>query len=73
MERGYRVPLVPIFPIVGIALCIYLMTQLPGLTWLRFFIWMAIGLVIYFFYGRKHSRLRRGDVVNPDAELPGPA
>jgi APA family basic amino acid/polyamine antiporter len=73
MERGYRVPLVPIFPIVGIALCIYLMTQLPGLTWLRFFIWMAIGLVIYFFYGRKHSRLRRGDVVAPDAELAGPA
>jgi basic amino acid/polyamine antiporter, APA family len=71
MDRGYRVPLVPIFPIVGIALCIYLMTQLPGLTWLRFFIWMAIGLVIYFLYGRRHSRLRRGQVVNPDAELGG--
>jgi APA family basic amino acid/polyamine antiporter len=73
MERGYRVPLVPIFPLIGIGLCIYLMTELPGVTWLRFFIWMAIGLVIYFFSGRKHSRLRRGDVVAPDAELAGPA
>jgi APA family basic amino acid/polyamine antiporter len=69
MERGYRVPLVPWFPLIGIALCIYLMTELPGITWLRFFIWMAIGLLIYFFYGRSHSRLRRGEVVNPDAEL----
>jgi APA family basic amino acid/polyamine antiporter len=69
MERGYRVPLVPWFPLIGIALCIYLMTELPGITWLRFFIWMAIGLLIYFFYGRSHSRLRQGEVVNPDAEL----
>jgi APA family basic amino acid/polyamine antiporter len=73
MERGYHVPLVPFFPLIGIALCIYLMTELPGITWLRFFIWMAIGFVIYFFYGRSHSRLRRGEVTNPDAELPGPA
>jgi APA family basic amino acid/polyamine antiporter len=71
MERGYRVPLVPIFPIIGIGLCVYLMADLPGITWLRFLIWMAIGLVIYFFYGRSHSRLRRGQVVNPDAELGG--
>jgi APA family basic amino acid/polyamine antiporter len=69
MERGYRVPLVPWFPLIGTALCIYLMTELPGITWLRFFIWMAIGLLIYFFYGRSHSRLRQGEVVNPDAEL----
>jgi len=71
MERGYRVPLVPIFPIVGIGLCVYLMADLPGITWLRFLIWMAIGLVIYFFCGRSPSRLRRGEVVNPDAELGG--
>jgi APA family basic amino acid/polyamine antiporter len=71
MERGYRVPLVPIFPIIGIGLCVYLMADLPGITWLRFLIWMAIGLVIYFFYGRSHSRLRRGEVANPDAELGG--
>jgi APA family basic amino acid/polyamine antiporter len=71
MERGYRVPLVPIFPLIGIGLCIYLMTELPGITWLRFAIWMVVGFFIYFLYGRSHSRLRRGDVVNPEAELPG--
>jgi APA family basic amino acid/polyamine antiporter len=70
MERGYRVPFVPVFPIIGVALCVYLMADLPAITWLRFLIWMVIGLVIYFFYGRSHSRLRQGEVVNPDAELP---
>ena len=51
LERGYRVPFVPVFPIIGAALCIYLMVDLPGATWARFVIWMAIGLVIYFAYG----------------------
>jgi APA family basic amino acid/polyamine antiporter len=58
MERPFRVPLVPVFPIIGIGLIIYLMLQLPGTTWWRFGIWMLIGLVIYFFYGRHHSRLQ---------------
>jgi basic amino acid/polyamine antiporter, APA family len=49
------------------------MADLPGTTWVRFFIWMAIGLAIYVAYGRTHSRLRRGEVANPDAELPGSA
>jgi APA family basic amino acid/polyamine antiporter len=69
LERGYRVPFVPVFPIIGTLLCIYLMTRLPGTTWWRFAIWMAIGVAIYFAYGMRHSRLRRtGEVVNPDAE-----
>jgi basic amino acid/polyamine antiporter, APA family len=63
MERSFRVPLVPLFPIVGGALCIYLMTKLEGVTWLRFFGWLAAGLVIYFIYGRTHSRLQRGDTT----------
>ncbi len=70
MERGYRVPLVPWFPIIGIALCLYLAQDLELETWLRFLGWMALGLLIYFVYGYRHSRLREGDVVNPDAELP---
>ncbi len=70
LERGYRVPFVPVFPIIGTLLCVYLMSTLPGATWARFAIWMAIGFVIYFLYGIRHSRLRQGHVTNPEAELP---
>jgi basic amino acid/polyamine antiporter, APA family len=70
LERGYRVPLVPYFPLIGIALCIYLMTDLEKETWFRFVGWMILGLVIYFLYGYRHSRLRQaGEVVNPEAEM----
>jgi APA family basic amino acid/polyamine antiporter len=61
LERGFRVPLVPFFPLIGMALCVFLMTYLEGLTWLRFGVWMIAGLVIYFAYGRTHSRLQRGE------------
>jgi len=69
LERGFRVPLVPFFPIIGAGLCIYLMLDLPGTTWWRFLIWLAIGVVIYFRYGRKHSRLQQGEVVAGEAEM----
>jgi basic amino acid/polyamine antiporter, APA family len=69
LERGYRVPFVPWFPIIGTVLCVYLMVDLPLATWGRFLLWMAIGLVIYFLYGMRHSRLRQGEVTNPEAEL----
>jgi basic amino acid/polyamine antiporter, APA family len=59
MERGFRVPFVPVFPLIGAALCVYLMTKLPLETWLRFIGWLALGLVIYAVYGYRHSRLRR--------------
>ena len=61
LERGFRVPLVPWFPLIGTALCIYLMTQLEAVTWLRFGGWLLLGVVIYFVYGRTHSRLQRGE------------
>ena len=51
-------PLVPLFPIIGIGLCLYLMFDLPGDTWLRFVVWMALGLVVYLAYSRSHSQLR---------------
>jgi APA family basic amino acid/polyamine antiporter len=60
MDRGFRVPLVPVVPLIGAALCVYLMTKLPFETWLRFIAWLAIGLVIYAVYGYRHSQLRRG-------------
>ena len=56
--RKFRTPWVPVVPILGIASCLYLMYFLPGRTWLRFGIWLAAGLVLYFVYSYKHSRLR---------------
>jgi basic amino acid/polyamine antiporter, APA family len=61
LERGFRVPFVPVFPIIGSLLCIYLMTKLEAETWFRFIGWLVAGLVIYFLYGRTHSRLQRGE------------
>ena len=58
-ERPFRVPLVPLVPILGIASCLLLMFSLPSENWLRLIVWLAIGLLIYFFYGRRHSTLRR--------------
>jgi len=69
LERPFRVPLVPLFPIIGTLLCIYLMTKLSAATWWRFGAWLVVGLVIYAVYGYRHSRLRRGEVINPEAEL----
>ncbi len=58
MPRPYRVPLSPLFPLLGIAFAAYLMYQLPLTTWLRFLIWLAAGMVIYALYGYRNSRLR---------------
>jgi len=58
--RPFRVPMVPVFPLLGVLLCGVLMLSLPIETWIRFFIWLGIGLLIYFFYGARHSKLRRG-------------
>jgi APA family basic amino acid/polyamine antiporter len=55
--RPFRAPLVPLTPIISIVACLYLMLQLPKLTWIRFGVWLALGLLIYAFYGVRHSRL----------------
>ncbi len=57
--RPFRVRFVPLVPILGIASCLLLMFSLPSENWLRLVIWLAIGLTIYFGYGRKHSTLAR--------------
>jgi APA family basic amino acid/polyamine antiporter len=57
LPRPFKAPLVPVVPILGILICGYLMYGLPGDTWLRLIIWMAIGLVIYFTYSIRKSRL----------------
>src|SRR5437016_11205013 len=57
--RPFRTPWVPVLPLVSAAFCVYLMVNLPLLTWVRFGLWMAIGVTIYFLYGVHHSRVRR--------------
>jgi len=57
LPRSFRTPLVPALPILSVLASLWLMLNLPAETWLRFAIWMAIGFVVYFFYGRTHSRL----------------
>ena len=57
--RPFRAPWVPFTPIISILACLYLMFQLPRLTWIRFVIWLLLGMFIYFFYGVRHSRLGR--------------
>jgi APA family basic amino acid/polyamine antiporter len=56
-HRSFRVPFVPLFPLLGVLFCFLLMLSLPVETWYRFVIWLVIGLVIYFFYGYQHSKL----------------
>ena len=56
-KRVFRTPLVPFVPIAGIVVCVYLMRGLPTPTWIRFGIWLVLGLVIYFAYGYRRSRL----------------
>jgi APA family basic amino acid/polyamine antiporter len=55
--RAFKVPMNPLFPLLGVASCAFLMSALPGITWIRFVVWLVIGLVIYFSYGFKHSML----------------
>ncbi|WP_440065158.1 amino acid permease [Streptosporangium sp. OZ121] len=60
LPRGFRTPFFPITPILGVILCLVVMAGLAGVTWLAFGIWMAAGLLAYFLYGYRHSRLNRG-------------
>ncbi len=59
MRRPFRTPMVPLVPILGVGFCTYLMANLPLVTWIRFVVWLLVGLVIYFAYGRFHSRVDR--------------
>src|SRR3954454_18026693 len=65
LPRSFRVPLVPFLPIVSALASFYLMLNLPGETWLRFGVWMVIGIGVYYAYGRRHSRLAKGGSLDP--------
>ena len=70
LPRGFRVPWSPVLPILSAALCVWLMLNLTTLTWVRFLVWLAIGVVIYLLYGRRRSRVA-GEMVS-EVELPSP-
>jgi APA family basic amino acid/polyamine antiporter len=58
-ERPFRVPFAPVTATIAIVSCTFLMFKLPAVTWVRFFVWLGIGAVLYFLYGFRHSKLRR--------------
>jgi APA family basic amino acid/polyamine antiporter len=64
-NRPFRAPWVPVTPLISVAACLYLMLKLPAITWKRFVIWLVIGLVLYFLYGARHSRLRNPERARP--------
>jgi APA family basic amino acid/polyamine antiporter len=67
IERPFRTPMVPLVPMLGILVCGGMMATLPGDTWIRLVVWMAIGLIVYFWYGKSHSRIR-GDLAEPSGD-----
>jgi basic amino acid/polyamine antiporter, APA family len=69
LPRAFRVPGVPWLPIASVLACLWLMLNLPVQTWVRFAVWMVLGMIMYWLYGRRHSRLHAG----PDAAGRPPA
>ena len=59
LPRPFRVPFGPLIPLLGIAFCLYLMASLPAITWLRFGVWLLLGLLVFFTYSRRHSLLEQ--------------
>jgi APA family basic amino acid/polyamine antiporter len=65
LPRPFRTPLVPLVPILSVMASLWLMLNLASTTWIRFGVWMAVGLVVYFLYSRRHSRLAREPSSGP--------
>jgi basic amino acid/polyamine antiporter, APA family len=64
-HRVFRTPFVPWVPLLGIAMCFYLMLGLPLITWIRFGVWLVVGMVLYFTYGFWRSRMRVREEGSP--------
>jgi APA family basic amino acid/polyamine antiporter len=61
LPRAFRCPGVPVVPLAAVAACVFLMINLQWVTWVAFLAWLAIGLVVYFGYSRRHSLLAQGE------------
>jgi APA family basic amino acid/polyamine antiporter len=59
MHRPFKTPLVPLVPILGIISALYLMSRLERITWIVMIAWLLVGLVIYFTYSLKHSKVQK--------------
>lgn len=68
LERGFKVPLVPVVPLMAIACCIFLMCSLSKTTWLYFGGWTILGVIVYFVYSHKHSSLQSENVAENQLE-----
>lgn len=67
IPRAFRCPGVPVVPTLAVLFSLFLMFKLPMVTWIRFVVWLVIGLVIYFLYGAKHSALNKPEQNDPKA------
>ena len=73
LPRHFKTPLVPLVPILGIVVSLGLMASLPLSTWLRLIGWLILGMVVYFTYGKKHSRVQLASAADSTAIHPGSA
>jgi APA family basic amino acid/polyamine antiporter len=64
--RPFRTPFVPLVPILGILFNGYMMVELGAANWIRLIVWLLIGLVVYFFYSRNHSKVQQGESLVAD-------
>jgi basic amino acid/polyamine antiporter, APA family len=71
LPRTFRVPLMPVVPLLGIGFSLWLVSQLMWETWVRFAAWFVVGIIVYAAYGYRHSKLGRGEALSgdPEAEL----
>ncbi|MET7288468.1 amino acid permease [Streptomyces sp. NPDC005573] len=71
LKRSFRVPLYPVMPVLGIVFCLYLMYETGWKTWIQFAVFLAVGLLVYAGYGRRHSTLARADEATAEVTSAG--
>jgi Amino acid transporters len=71
LERGFKVPFVPVLPLMAVVCCLFLMFSLSKTTWLYFGVWTVLGVTVYFVYSHKHSSLQSEDISKPILEKQG--